>query len=88
MTIQEHLEKKLYNCGLFPDQAHAVIEDLKKAEGSGSMEHRWCEDIENYPSQLLAVLWLTAKDQAAKWLKVNKPEHWALPFFDGTIPEN
>ena len=79
MTIEDTIKNKLIENGLFPDQANAVVYNLKKLDIC--MDGRWSEDASGYPVQLLAVLWMSAKDEAVKWIDENKPRHWARPMF-------
>lgn len=77
MTIQESIETRLVEHGLWPDEAHTVVEALKADEASKPMSGRWHEDTAAYPHPLLTVVWIGAKRQAAEWLKANKPQHFA-----------
>ena len=75
MTIRQFLEEQLVANGLWPNEATEVM-DLVVA-GNEPMQGRWNEDKTAYPSQLLTVLFLSAKAVAIKWIDENKPQHFA-----------
>lgn len=77
MTLQETIEARLVDHGLWPDEAHTVIEALKADEVAEPMAGRWHEDTTAYPPQMLPVLWIIARRKAAEWLAANKPKHFA-----------
>ncbi len=81
MTIRETMEAKLQEHGLWPDEATAIMNAVELEETQDSMKHRWSDDADGYPPQLLVVVWIMVKASAAKWLEENKPMHWAKALF-------
>lgn len=87
MTIRELFEKRLYEHGLFEDQARAIINQHILNEGPDSpLTGRWESDSTGYPDVLYNVLWMSIKHTAHDWLREHKPQHWALPIFDPNDP--
>lgn len=86
-TVEGKLQETLYKHGLFEDEAAAVVNRLKQAPHMEMMQGRWQEPIENYPAVLMNVLWVAVKTEAVKWIDENKPQHWARPFFAGSVKE-
>lgn len=81
MTIEEKLVDMLYNHGLFKHQAVEIIERVKADEVNKSMMGRWQDQMDGYPSQLLAGLWLSVEDHALQWIDENCPQAWYRPIF-------
>lgn len=82
MTIHQKFHEQLVAHGLWPGQADAVLAALKAEPNSEPMEGRWDEPVENYPPQLMAVLWLSTKMAAVAWIDKNKPKHFARAMLD------
>lgn len=78
MTIEEYVKGKMVNTfGLWPEDTVPVMEAVKQQAGD-SMSGRWSDDIEGYPTGLLTHFILTAKDEARKWGRANKPQAFWL----------
>jgi len=80
-SIYNTLRTKLYDNGLFENQADAVLENLMKSEAQEPMKGRWNDSVEGYPKVLLVMGWIAAQDEAVKWIDANLPQHWARPMF-------
>ena len=72
LTIRGVLEKKLFEIGMFPEQASEVLDDMEI--NMPEMKGRWTEGFAYYPEPMRPVLLLTAKSYALKWVDVNLPE--------------
>ena len=77
-TIEETIKDKLVNYGLWPEEAETVMKEVEQAPENESMQGRWHESPEDYPPAILSLAWLSAKDHAIEYLKINKPLHFAL----------
>lgn len=83
MTIQEQITKRLVDNGMFEDQANQVISLLKADKiCQDTMQDRWGDNIEGYPPQFLAVMWVTTKRHALAWIDANLPLAWYRPLFE------
>lgn len=80
MTIKEAILKRLYDNGMFPDQAAAVMEQVI-ANSESSMDKRWNDNEADYAPSIQAVLWITVKIEALKYIDANCPEAWFRPTF-------
>ncbi len=78
-TIRERIEKELFNHGLWPEEAKAIVKEMETQDlqETKTMKDRWDEAEEGYPKVVLAVLLLSAKTQAVQWIDKNKPRHFA-----------
>lgn len=81
MTIRKKLEERLYENGLFEDQAAAVVKRFEESEAGKPMKGRMDEDESSYPSNLMVVLWVSVKHSAVEWIDENIPQHWARAVF-------
>ena len=83
-TIEGKIKQMLEDNGMFPQQAQAVI-DMAKARPDlfPDMERRWADRAEDYPTSLIAVLWLGIKGLAVEWIDANLPKAWYRPMFTG-----
>ena len=75
MSITTFLIIELFQSGLWDSEARQVVEEMQKE--MPEMSGKWEEDIDHYPPQMKAVLWLSAKEYAVKWIDGNKPQHFA-----------
>lgn len=81
MTLEEAMQTKLYQHGLFPDQAAAVMAQVKALPNMDAV--RWSGDEHQYdPAPVKAIVWMECIEQAKIWLKTNHPHHWALAMFE------
>ena len=82
MTFEEKIRTLLIDHGLWPEQAKAVMEVIKKSEITKAMvSHRWGDDIEGYPAPVLMVLWMSSKSIALEWIDENCPQAFFRPMF-------
>ena len=82
MTFETKLISMLVERGFFDNDAKQVMEEVKAHKTSESMTGRWDDDMEGYPPQMLAVLWVSAEISALDWIKANKPKAWFRPLFE------
>ena len=85
MTIRERLIAKLIGDGLWPAEAEAVMTATVADYASQVADptaQLWSDQAEGYPSQLFAVLYLRAVDNALQWIDENKPMHFARAIFE------
>jgi hypothetical protein len=82
MTIRKIFEQRLYENGLFQDQAAEVVRRAEEAEGNEAMRGRWDDDESGYPPQLIPVVWLSVKAAALAWIDENCPGAWFRPLFE------
>lgn len=81
MSIKTFICGKLEACGLWPDEAQAVLEKMQADPANKDMGGRWGDREEGYPKELLACLWVSAENNALKWIDENKPMHFARGCF-------
>lgn len=81
MTIREKLLKKLYDNGLFEDQAEQVLMRYVSSDLGSPMQDRMGDLVQDYPPQLVAVTWIGLKKTALDWIDDNCPQHWARGMF-------
>jgi hypothetical protein len=81
MTLKQAILKRLYDHGLFEDQAQAVFDLMIVAPENKEMADRWNDMVEDYPPAIYALAWMSAKQCAVQWIDANKPKHWARPVF-------
>ena len=81
MTFEERLNELLVEHGMWPGQAQAIVDRVKAAKRNESMEGRWDDQIEDYPPQMLAVLWMSVRTEALVYIDENCPQAWFRPMF-------
>lgn len=81
MSINDKLAQQLVEHGLWPHEAQAVMTELKAHKSSAAMQGRWDDDAE-FQTHLIAVLLISAKTQAIKWIDRNAPQHFARSNLD------
>lgn len=75
MTIEEKMRKTLFDYGIFDDVIDAIMVSAKATIGPKVIDaSRWADNVESYPRELFAVLWMSVKDAAIDWGKANKPQ--------------
>lgn len=82
MTIRAFLENMLFKHGMWPNEATEIVQ--KTFAENKEMKNRMEDMIDSYPKPLLAVLTLTTKLAAVKWIDENKPKHFARHILDAT----
>jgi hypothetical protein len=82
-TFKEKLIKLGEENGLGQREAEQIVEAMitEDNERCKTMAGRWDDDADGYPPQMIAVLWMSFKFTADKWLAEHKPKHWARPMF-------
>ena len=83
MTFEDKVKEMLVENGMFDNMADAVLEAVKTDEANEAMADRWQDDIESYPSVMLAVLWVSTERHAVEWIDANLPMAWFRPLFAG-----
>jgi hypothetical protein len=85
MTIRDTLKGRLFNLGMFPNHAEAVM--LAVCANADPVV-RWNDEIEGYPPALIAALWLDTKHEAVKWIDAYLPRAFYKPLLvDRANPE-
>lgn len=83
MTVQEQLEQKLIECGMFNHQAKEVvalaIPEISKI--TDNYQITWNSPSDNYPEAIYSVLFMTVKPIALKWIEEHAPMAWFKPMF-------
>lgn len=69
-TVEQVIRKRLDDCGMFGASMESVIEKSKTEIEPGL---RWGSDSEGYPPALLALVWISVKEIALKWIDENHP---------------
>lgn len=82
MTFREKMADLMISNGLWPKEAAEVLTAAEADKALESMRDRWGDDVEDYPLQMLTVLWMSVRHIAAEWLALNKPQHFARPLFE------
>jgi len=80
-SLETKLSKMLEENGMFPNDAKAVVEAMKAAPENETMKERWGDSWQDYPSAILSLAWLSAKEYALKWIDTNHPKAWYRPMF-------
>ena len=62
--------------GMFQTQAEKVMDEHINDPANNAMEGRWNDDIEGYPPQLLATVFVGIELTALEWIKKNCPNAW------------
>ena len=86
MTIREKMIELLCENGMWPKDAPVVIDEMLAAREEGDPSHavRWDGPTDQYPPQLLAVLWMSVRAAGLKWIDANCPEAFYRPMFVDT----
>lgn len=78
LTTRERFEKMLIECGMFYDQAHAVMDKAIPVinEQSGDYDVTWDRPSTEYPDAVYNVLFLTVKPIALEYIEQACPNAW------------
>ena len=69
MTIEEKIRSLLGEHGLWPEKhIEAVIERVKNHKILKSMSGRWNDNVDEYPIQIIAVLWLSIRKITVEYI--------------------
>lgn len=87
MTIEERCKKHLEECGMFPDQAQAVLdqvtdEDIVQWTQRRSDDLSGYEDISGSSKRVMAVILMALSTPTLRWIDANLPKAWYRPMFD------
>jgi len=81
MTFAQKLVDLLEQNGMWPDEAKTVAEIVKSDVANEAMSGRWNDDISGYPATMVAILWISAKTTALKWIDENHRLAWYRGMF-------
>lgn len=81
MTIQETVERKLVEHGIWPKDVPDIMTRIKGHSLLQDMAQRWNDDVTGYPTQFLAVVWVSAKKITLEWIDENQPEAFYRQMF-------
>ena len=82
MTFEELVSQYLVERGLIPEQALAVLDQVKAIVADTDMS--WGDSVSSQPSSVSAALILTARGAAVQLIDANMPLHFARAMFDGS----
>lgn len=83
MTTKERLIEMCVSKGMFESQAKEVVEiAVKKIDNLDNYKTTWDRPASEYPDALYAVMFLTVKDVAIKWIDKNLPKAWFRELFN------
>lgn len=80
-TIEQFVAEQLDMRGLWPHETSQVIAAMKSSDEPGLPGLDWSDDLSAHPPPFAAVMLLSAKNFARRWLLEHKPDHVALPAF-------
>lgn len=81
MTIQQWLEKNLTESGMSQFQAQSVFEQMQQSQNTELEGVKFGDKLNSYPKEFYAVLSLTLRAEALKWIETNAPQAWFKPMF-------
>lgn len=82
MNFEEKMTNRLTSRGLFPKEARQIITLAKETKILKPMKHRWQENIDEYPTQMREVLWLSIETVALEWIKEHLPKAYFRSLFE------
>lgn len=68
MTFEEEIRELLAQHGLSESKAQVVLDRVKEDKAHEAMNERWGDEVEDYPSSMLALLWLHTKAEALAYI--------------------
>jgi len=80
-TIREHFLNKLFQSGLFEDEAEQIMDRFIADEANKAMKGRWSEPVDAYPPLLIGLIWTAIKSETLAWINVHKPGAWYRSLF-------
>lgn len=81
MTFEEKIISMLIENGMWQSQTEKVLKIFKKSQESAFMIGIWDHEINDYPKEMLGVIWMGVKPTALKWIDENKPEAFYRDMF-------
>lgn len=80
-TFRKEIQTRLYNNGLFENQANDVIAMYLNGPLGEDMKSRFDDKVSSYPGSMLPVVWISIKHCAVEYIDAKCPQHWARPMF-------
>ena len=81
MPFEEKLKELLVQHGMFEGQAWAIIDRVRADKSHEAMNRHWGHQVEDYPPQMLAILWLHVKREAIAYIDEVCPLAFNRPMF-------
>lgn len=81
MTIEQCLTQYLDDRGLWPNETKAVMAEFRASDPAKPMTGRWNDQVDEYPSDLRAILAVSLNHTAVEWIDKHAPKHWARVMF-------
>lgn len=81
MNFRQRMVEKLYNSGLFMDQAKAVVAMYEEGPLGQPMREHMGKEESGYPPTVSGTLWMGVQAVAVEWIDQNCPQHWARAVF-------
>lgn len=85
MTWLQWAIARLVDRGMFEDQAKLVMDAVMANPSNEAMRNRWNTAVDNYPTQMQAVCWMSIAAEALEWIDKNCPNAWFRGMF---VPES
>lgn len=85
MTFRTYFSKWLFSHGLWEKECDAILDAAMTHRLTPTFAEIANREREGYPDVVTIGLQIAIKAVAAEWLRENKPMHFALPAFDGTL---
>lgn len=76
MNLEQKVKEYLFEHGIWEDECQQIFEELKKTSEKSCI--KWSDSADGYPDVFWKAVAYSAKLEAIKWLKENKPQHFAL----------
>lgn len=87
VTFKAKAIQLMVNNGMFESDAAKVFEQVEADPANDAMKGRWNDDVNGYPPQMVNILWLSVKRNAAEWIATNQPQAWYRPMFEDNAPQ-
>lgn len=87
MTIEQELYRRIFECGVFDKDVAAIIERVKASPENEAMITRWNDDVDDYPSAMISIAWLSAKRHALEYIDENCPQAWFRGAFEDQVSD-
>jgi len=87
MTTRQKFEQMLFECGLFENQAKAIMDKAIPMLDALTPDYRitWDRPASEYPEHFFTVGFLTVKTAALAWIDENIPKAWFRAMFTETL---
>lgn len=77
-TYEQYFHNYLYQNGMFPQQAQAVLDSIRNEE---PFAYALKQAHEGFPPAMATVLTMSLKRAAVKWIDANIPQAWFRAVF-------